>query len=82
MEDLGDKILLTSKQRCPDKFEVLAADHFKNNDCHPSKDPDGCFAFLSSLRIETFDIPLYPAYRYVLLSERGCEIMEISIRNL
>lgn len=77
-EDLGDKFILTSKQRCPEKFNRLLHEWFKKEDLI-SKD---CFAFISPLRMETFDIPLYTDMGYELLSERGCEVMRITIGGL
>lgn len=82
-EDLGDKFILTSKQRCPEKFDEAAKDMFGENESHPVNNMvKDCFAFLSPLRMDKFDIPLYVDMRYQLLSERGCYIMNISIGGL
>lgn len=77
-EDLSDKIILTSKQRSPEKFNHSLHEWFKKDD-PIAKD---CYGFISVLRLETSDIPLYTDMGYSLLSERGCEVMKIGIGNL
>lgn len=82
-EDLSDKFTLTSKQRCPEKFQELARQEFDGNESRPPNDMvKDCYAFISPLRMERFDIPIFTDYHYALLSERGCEVMRISIGGL
>lgn len=82
-EDLGDKFILTSKQRCHEKFDAMVQLHFYE-DRSKSKDDlaKDCYAFVSPLRIDRFDIPIYKGFYYSLLSERGCELMSVSIGGL
>lgn len=75
-EDLGDSFILTTKQRCPDKFSEISRSHFKGDA------PNDCYAMVSPLRRERFEIPIYTDYYYALLSERGCEVMRITVGGL
>lgn len=75
-EDLGDKFLLTSKQRCPEKYEGMYKGHFGKGI------ETNCFAFASPLYAGWSDIPLYTDYNYSILNDRGVELMRVSIGGL
>lgn len=81
-EDLSDKFILTSKQRCPEKFDALLLEHFGPPKEHHNNFSQDCYAFISSLRLSRFDIPIFKDYHYAVLSERGCEIMRVGIGDL
>lgn len=82
-EYLGDKFILTSKQRSPNKFEEMAKEWFSETTSHPKNDlVKDCYAFISPLRMERSDIPLYTDMGYELLSERGCQVMRLGIGDL
>lgn len=77
-EDLSDKFIITSKQRTPAKFDEIAKGYTKGF----SQDLKELYAFVSSLRMEREDIPLFTDFHYAILSERGCEVMRVGIGDL
>ncbi len=77
-EDLGDKFVLNSKQRSPAKFDE-SFNRVSNGSPNNLKD---CFAFISPLGVEYGEIPLFTDFYYSVLSDRGSEVMKISIRDL
>jgi hypothetical protein len=69
-EDLGDRILLTSKQRSPVKFKSIFDEYFKDLKRETDLQKD-CFAFIGSLKPGWNEIPLYTDFDYHLINQSG-----------
>lgn len=69
-EDLGDRILVNSKQRSPEKFKGIFEEYFKGMKDESDLRKD-CFAFVGSMKPGWNEIPLYTDYDYHLINESG-----------
>jgi hypothetical protein len=77
-EDLGDKFTLNTDRSSPERFKQFITGYFKGT----GGDNMDCYGFVSIMRMNTFDIPLYADHKYSVLSERGCETMRIESNGI
>lgn len=77
-EDLGDKFILISEQRCPNDFKAVSDQYFKE----VSDMAKDCYAFISSLRTGVEDVPIFKEHYYSVIGERGLDVLKITIGGL
>ena len=78
-EDIGERFLLTSKQRCEEKFNDAAKNYYTDR---LGEVPNDCYGFIGPISPGQGDIPLYADFNYHLLSEGGRSVMQLSIGGL